>query len=203
MISKMWFIIDFKINDFDTWMKLNNAIVRHMTILLDEKPKVHVEEEKKKAELLAMSMDEENVQTRLAQQIEKRIKKEENMAKAMGVTGGVLKGVKGTLDAMGFGGLANVLNLEEANKAMEETAKELGISDEKAASFGDKLKIATAGAAAMGAGLMTALTDPATIMVGLTKGLMDAFKHIDADTSSIAKNMNMSYNYIYLESIFI
>ena len=38
-----------KINDFDTWMKLNNAIVRHMTVLLDEKPKVHVEEEKKKA----------------------------------------------------------------------------------------------------------------------------------------------------------
>ena len=38
-----------KINDFDTWMKLNNAIVRHMTILLDKKPKVHVEEEKKKA----------------------------------------------------------------------------------------------------------------------------------------------------------
>ena len=36
-----------KINDFDTWMKLNNAIVRHMTILLDEKPKVHVEEKKK------------------------------------------------------------------------------------------------------------------------------------------------------------
>ena len=44
-----------KINDFDTWMKLNNAIVRHMTILLDKKPKVHVEEEKKKAE-----KDEEN-----------------------------------------------------------------------------------------------------------------------------------------------
>ena len=36
-----------KFNDFDTWMKLNNAIVRHMTILLDEKPKVHVEEKKK------------------------------------------------------------------------------------------------------------------------------------------------------------
>ena len=44
-----------KINDFDTWMKLNNAIVRHMTILLDEKPKVHVEEEKKKTKA-----DEEN-----------------------------------------------------------------------------------------------------------------------------------------------
>ena len=36
-----------KINDFDGWLKLNNAIIRHMTILLDEKPKVHVEEKKK------------------------------------------------------------------------------------------------------------------------------------------------------------
>ena len=37
-----------KITDFDTWMKLNNAIVRHMTLVLDEKPKTYVEEEKKK-----------------------------------------------------------------------------------------------------------------------------------------------------------
>ena len=38
-----------KFNDFDTWMKLNNAIVRHMTLVLDDKPKVHVEEEKKRS----------------------------------------------------------------------------------------------------------------------------------------------------------
>ena len=36
-----------KMNEFDTWMKLNNAIVRHMTLVLDEKPKVHVAEDKK------------------------------------------------------------------------------------------------------------------------------------------------------------
>ena len=152
------------------------------------------EEEKKKAELLAMSMDEENVQNRLADAIDKRIAKEENMQKAMGLTGGLLKGVKGTLDAMGLGGLAGVLNLDAANKAMEETAEELGINDEKAASFGDKLKIAAAGAGALGEGLMGALTDPATIMVGLTKGLMDAFKHLDKTTGDIAKNMNMTYD---------
>ena len=45
-----------KFNDFDIWMKLNNAIVRHMTLSLDEKPKVHVEEEKKRSKT-----DEENV----------------------------------------------------------------------------------------------------------------------------------------------
>ena len=44
-----------KINDFDIWMKLNNAIVRHMTLVLDEKPKIYVEEEKKKPK-----KDEEN-----------------------------------------------------------------------------------------------------------------------------------------------
>jgi small subunit ribosomal protein S6 len=36
-----------KMNEFDTWMKLNNAIVRHMTLVLDEKPKIHVEEDRK------------------------------------------------------------------------------------------------------------------------------------------------------------
>ena len=27
-----------KMIEFDTWMKLNNAIIRHMTVLLDSKP---------------------------------------------------------------------------------------------------------------------------------------------------------------------
>ncbi len=35
-----------KMPDFDTWMKLNNSILRHMTVVLSEKPAVHVEEEK-------------------------------------------------------------------------------------------------------------------------------------------------------------
>ena len=126
--------------------------------------------------------------------IAKRIKKEENVQAALGVTGGILSGIKGGLEGAGFTGLAGVLNLDGANKAMEETAEKLGISDTKAASFGDKLKIATAGAGQLGKGLLTALTDPASAMSFLSKGLMDAFKHIDADTAGIAKNQNMSYN---------
>ena len=35
-----------KMPDFDTWMKLNNSVLRHMTVVLSEKPAVHVEEEK-------------------------------------------------------------------------------------------------------------------------------------------------------------
>ena len=32
--------------DFDTWMKLNNSVLRHMTVLLDEKPELYLEEKK-------------------------------------------------------------------------------------------------------------------------------------------------------------
>lgn len=36
-----------KMVDFSTWMKLNNSIIRHMTVLLDVKPELYVEESKK------------------------------------------------------------------------------------------------------------------------------------------------------------
>ena len=37
-----------KMVDFDTWMKLNNAVLRHMTVSLDNRPEVYVEEVKDK-----------------------------------------------------------------------------------------------------------------------------------------------------------
>ena len=36
-----------KMVDFSTWMKLNNSIIRHMTVLLDVKPELYVKESKK------------------------------------------------------------------------------------------------------------------------------------------------------------
>ena len=36
-----------KMVDFDTWMKLNNSVLRHMIVGLDNKPDVYVEEHKK------------------------------------------------------------------------------------------------------------------------------------------------------------
>ena len=35
-----------QMNEFNTWMKLNNTVLRHMTVILDEKPEVYVEEVK-------------------------------------------------------------------------------------------------------------------------------------------------------------
>ena len=35
-----------KMPDFDIWMRLNNSVLRHMTVALKEEPDVYVEEEK-------------------------------------------------------------------------------------------------------------------------------------------------------------
>ena len=37
-----------QMNEFNTWMKLNNSVLRHMTVALDEKPEVYLEEVKEK-----------------------------------------------------------------------------------------------------------------------------------------------------------
>ena len=37
-----------QMNEFNTWMKLNNSVLRHMTVALDEKPEIYVEEVKEK-----------------------------------------------------------------------------------------------------------------------------------------------------------
>ena len=35
-----------KMNEFDTWMKLNNTVLRHLTVALDDKPEIYVEDVK-------------------------------------------------------------------------------------------------------------------------------------------------------------
>ena len=35
-----------KMPDFDVWMRLNNSVLRHMTVALKDEPEVYVEEEK-------------------------------------------------------------------------------------------------------------------------------------------------------------
>ncbi len=149
-------------------------------------------EEKKKAEILALSQDENNVQNRLGKQIQDRINKEKQVQKSLGISGALVGGIKDTLGAIGLGGLAGALNLDEAEKKMREVAE--SIPEEEAGSFGSQLKVMAAGADALGEGLANAMTDPAVILTAVFKGLMDAFSHIDKATTDIAKNMNMSYN---------
>lgn len=52
-----------KMVEYDTWMRLNNSVLRHMTVLLNDKPEIYVEEKKPELEseeqILKESSDEE------------------------------------------------------------------------------------------------------------------------------------------------
>ena len=39
-----------KMVEYDTWMRLNNSVLRHMTVLLNDKPEIYVEEKKTESE---------------------------------------------------------------------------------------------------------------------------------------------------------
>ena len=55
-----------QMNEFHTWMKLNNAVLRHMTVSLDEQPEVYVEEVKEapvEEEVKEESASEETTET--------------------------------------------------------------------------------------------------------------------------------------------
>ena len=52
-----------KMPDFDTWMKLNNSVLRHMTVALSEEPAVHIEEEKSE-------QDDEKIQRQDTENVE-------------------------------------------------------------------------------------------------------------------------------------
>lgn len=59
-----------KMNEYDTWMRLNNSVLRHMTVLLDEKPEVYVEEKKPDSENEEKSLKESSDKKKLSDQVD-------------------------------------------------------------------------------------------------------------------------------------
>tara|TARA_B100000579_G_scaffold431822_1_gene447541 strand:+ start:541 stop:1020 length:480 start_codon:yes stop_codon:yes gene_type:complete len=49
-----------KMYDYDTWMRLNKTVLRHMTVLLDEKPEVYVEEKEPQNEETSIDTNQDN-----------------------------------------------------------------------------------------------------------------------------------------------
>ena len=54
-----------KMVEYDTWMRLNNSVLRHMTVLLNDNPEIYVEEKKPESEseeqILKKSSDKEQL----------------------------------------------------------------------------------------------------------------------------------------------
>ena len=59
-----------KMVEYDTWMRLNNSVLRHMTVLLNEKPEIYVEEKKPELEGKEDSLIESSDNEQLSNQVD-------------------------------------------------------------------------------------------------------------------------------------
>ena len=58
-----------KMVEYDTWMRLNNSVLRHMTVLLDDKPEIYVEEKKPELESEEKNLKESSDNEQLSDQV--------------------------------------------------------------------------------------------------------------------------------------
>ena len=56
--------------EYDTWMRLNNSVLRHMTVLLNEKPEIYVEEKKPELESEEKNLKESSDNEQLSDQVD-------------------------------------------------------------------------------------------------------------------------------------
>lgn len=113
-------------------------------------------------------------------EIDKRIKKEEQVQKNLGLTGGALKSIGGILDKMGLGGLSKSLGIEDATKEAEKFSRELETDKATKGLSGFQKKSMVMGKAfsEMGKSLAKSLTDPLTLIIALGKAALDNNKKI-------------------------
>ena len=113
-------------------------------------------------------------------EIDKRIKKEEQVQKNLGLTCGALKSIVGNLDKMGLGGLSKSLGIEDATKEAEKFSRELETDKATKGLSGFQKKSMVMGKAfsEMGKNLMKSLTDPLTILLTIGKAALDNNKKI-------------------------
>ena len=59
-----------KMVEYDTWMRLNNSVLRHMTVLLNDKPEIYVEEKKSELENEEKNLKEPSDKEQLSDQVD-------------------------------------------------------------------------------------------------------------------------------------
>ena len=59
-----------KMVEYDTWLKLNSSVLRHMTVLLNEEPEIYVEEKKPEITNEEMDLKESSDKEQLSVQVD-------------------------------------------------------------------------------------------------------------------------------------
>ena len=110
------------------------------------------------------------------------------ITKAMGLTGGALKGLKKVAGALGLEGIEDIF--ADATKSASDMAKKVTKSGQEVAGLGGKLQVAFAGASTAIGGMASALMDPLFLlglMVKAVKELFSIFQHVLKLTSEVGQ----------------
>ena len=134
-------------------------------------------------ELLALAEDSaRNLEDKVGHQkdfnkaIDKTLKNQRNINKAIGLSGKAISGLAGFASKIGFGDMGE--DVAAVGDQMKAHAVQLTDNGNKAATLGDQFKIMGTGLMGMGKALASALTDPLviiTMIVKFAKLLLDIF----------------------------
>jgi hypothetical protein len=157
------------------------AIANRSNLSAEEKAKLTKDLNKELDIAVSYNEDLEN-------SLQKQVNISKNINKAMGLTGGALKGLSKLAGGLGLDNLEDVFT--DAKSASMEMAKQVSKDGEVAVGIGGKMRTAFAGVGVALKGIGAALMDPLFI-IGLifkaVKGLVGIFTHVASLTNQVGQ----------------
>lgn len=144
-------------------------------------------------ELLFLYAEQQSVLEEQSREMALLAERAGNIDNAFGLAGGSAEGLSGILGKLGGSKFSQMLGIDEAVQDSRQFASELTGGGAKAATLGDKFKVAGNLAKNLGGNLMKALGPVALIVIAVEQ-LIDAFKMVDKASGDTAKNLGVSYS---------
>jgi len=116
-----------------------------------------------------------------------------NIDNAFGLAGGSAEALSGIMKKIGGGKFTQMLGIDEAVSNSRQFASEITNGGTKAATLGDKFKVAGNFAKELGGNLMKSLGPLALIAIAVEQ-IIDAFKMVDKASGDTAKALGVSYD---------
>jgi len=131
--------------------------------------------------------------------IDERIAREKRIQDSLGISGGVLKGIEGTMNKIGLGALSQAVGFNDINKELQEYAEELEDSEESLDENTKQSLVLGKGFELVGEKVKKALTDP-FVQIAIGMKAMNAFVSMinkgfsrsQENTGALAKNLNIT-----------
>ena len=143
--------------------------------------------------------EEDQIFETLNNKINQRIKQEEAINKSLGITGGLLKGIEGSMNKIGLGALSSAIGFNEINDELKEYARELEESDNNLSESQKKQMVMNKGFELLGKSVRGALGDPlvtASLLLSaistLAGKIAEGFQRSQENTGALAKGLNIT-----------